>query len=71
MNDVTDNSRLVTPEQIAEAMQDAWNDFCADTGCVPDAFEIRGPRTTRVYFNADRGNFAEMVTNRLEAIRAR
>lgn len=33
---------------LGEAMQDAWNNFCQDTGCVPDAFTIHGPRSTRV-----------------------
>lgn len=33
---------------LGTALQDAWNDHCLDTGMVPDAFTIRGPRNTRV-----------------------
>lgn len=29
-------------ESLSEALQDAWNDWCNDTGCIPDAFTIQG-----------------------------
>ena len=43
---------------IEAAMQDAWNDFTADTGCFPDAFELRG---RKLYADFGRGNYGRMV----------
>lgn len=51
---------------LAEAMQVAWNDFCNDTGHYPDCFEWRG---RKLYADFSRGNFAQMVVDRLVALR--
>ena len=52
-------------EAVSTAMQGAWNDFVADTGNIPDAFKIHGPPSTRVTADMHRGNFAQMVADRL------
>ena len=52
---------------LADAMQAAWDEFCADTGCIPDCFTIHGPATTRVSANFRYGNFASFVADRLAA----
>jgi hypothetical protein len=54
-------ARALERDAIAKALQSAWTDFCADTGCIPDCFTIHGPRTTQVEANFDRGNFAGFV----------
>lgn len=50
---------------LADAMQHLWDDWCADTGCIPDGFRIAGPPSTRVYADFRSGPFparlAEMV----------
>lgn len=54
-------------DHLAEALQEAWNDWCSDTGCVPDGFHIRGPATTRVTadFNYYGLQFVRNVTSAL------
>lgn len=54
----------LSPDALADAMQSAWNDWCADTGCIPDAFSIRGPRTTQVYADFRGSNYAHHVAAR-------
>lgn len=46
-------------DELAQALQGAWNDWCSDTGCIPDSFTIHGPGTTRVVADFRRGNFVE------------
>lgn len=46
---------------LGEAMQDAWNNFCQDTGCVPTAFQIHGPPSTRVTAELIGSDFALAV----------
>lgn len=41
-------------ETVKEAMQQAWNDHCADTGCFPDDFEM-----TKRELSFTAGRFAE------------
>jgi hypothetical protein len=54
---------------LVEAMQGAWDEFVADTGCWPDCFDLHhGPgQRTRLSAHFGRGNFAEMVADRLAA----
>src|SRR5487761_2326619 len=33
----------LTREKLEDALQDAWNDWVSDTGCVPDFLDIHGP----------------------------
>ncbi len=49
---------------LAEAMQAAWDDFVADTGCFPDCFEWHGGRGV-LAAHFDRGNFAASIASRL------
>ena len=49
--------------RLRDAMQDAWNDFCSDTGHHPDCFSRKG---ASLYADFNVGNFAEMVSTRLE-----
>ena len=50
---------------VVEAMQDAWDDFVADTGCYPDCLTVtRGPTVTADF---GRSNFALGVAQRLHA----
>jgi hypothetical protein len=57
----------LTGEQVAEALNDIWGDFCGDTGCIPDCFTIHGPRTTQVEADFRKGNFASSVAALLSA----
>ena len=58
-----------SPEKVlAEVMQDIWNDRAIDCGEVPTCFEIKGPRTTRVYADFEESQF---VWNIVETLRAR
>ncbi|AWJ85133.1 hypothetical protein TSH58p_17360 [Azospirillum sp. TSH58] len=50
-------------DRLRDAMQDAWNDFCSDTGHHPDCFSRKG---ASLYADFSVGNFAEMVATRLE-----
>ena len=52
-------------EAVVEALQDTWNEFCADTSNYPDCFEWRG---RKLYADFNRGNFATMVTEQLTAL---
>ncbi|MGY0790891.1 hypothetical protein ACW7BJ_16115 [Azospirillum argentinense] len=49
--------------RLRDVMQDAWNDFCSDTGHHPDCFSRKG---ASLYADFGVGNFAEMVAARLE-----
>jgi hypothetical protein len=53
-----------TRDELAEAMQWAWDEFCTDTGCFPDCFEWRGGNG-RLWARFDRGNFADYVRTAL------
>lgn len=53
----------LTRDQVVDAIQDAWNDFVADTGNYPDAFEHEG--RDRFRLNAGRGNWASWITDDL------
>lgn len=64
-------TREVTEEEVAEALQLAWNDWCMDTGSVPDCFTIHGPRTTQVTGDFSRGNFAGHIASWINANRDR
>lgn len=57
-------SKAPTTEQVAEAMQRAWNEWCDDTGAFPDCFEWRG---RKLYADFSRSNFAEHVAGWLRA----
>jgi hypothetical protein len=35
-----------TRDAVSKAMQDAWNDWCLDTGCFPDDFTLTGKTIT-------------------------
>ena len=66
---VSTEKRVIDPERLAAALQYAWNDWCLDTGCIPDGFHIHGPRTTRVIpvdFDAGR-SFVRSVCSWYEA----
>lgn len=52
-------------EVLADSANDAFGEFCADTGCIPDCFTIHGPRTTRMSAEFRRGNFIHWVTDRV------
>lgn len=52
-------------DAVAKAMQEAWDDWTADTGEIPTAFTIAGPPTTKVYADMTYGNFAKAVADRL------
>lgn len=58
-------TRIIS-DYLADAMQEAWNEWCRDTGNVPDGFHIHGPGTTRVTANFAQGMaFVRNVTNAL------
>src|SRR5438132_3395186 len=50
--------RLVTRDEVADALNCAWDDFCADTGYHPDCLTRRG---RKLFADFRVGNFAEMV----------
>jgi hypothetical protein len=53
---------MIDTERLTVALQHAWNEWCSDTGCVPDGFTIKGPPTTRVVADFQRGAaFVERV----------
>lgn len=60
-------SRPSIEEVLADSANDAFGEFCADTGCIPDCFTIHGPRTTRMSAEFRRGNFIHWVTDRVAA----
>lgn len=53
---------------LIKAMQDAWNDYCTDTGCFPEFLSVTG-RGAKMRIEADfRGSpFARWVAERLVA----
>lgn len=57
----------INEKMLREAMQNAWNDYVADTGCLPSDFSIHGPKTTRVSADFIRGDFAKFIISELEA----
>ena len=64
------SSTVITVEMVAEAMQNAWNQYVGDTGEFPDAFSLHGATDeTLMYANMGQGNWASMVADYLaEAI---
>jgi hypothetical protein len=51
---------------LAELMQEVWDGWCADAGCIPTfTFRIAGPPTTRVYADFAKGEFVSQVITRL------
>lgn len=73
IRDLPDGTNLYTaaqpavlrPEKITEIMQDAWNEFCDDTGCYPDDFEYQNER---LFFDA--GRWAMLVAERISSLGA-
>lgn len=53
-------------EALADALQMAWNDWCADTGHVPDAFHLRGA-SVEVIAKFDGSSFVRNAASWLEA----
>lgn len=56
---------VLPPEKIIEIMQDAWNEFCDDTGCYPDDFEYQNEK---LFFDA--GRWAMLVAERISSLGA-
>ncbi|MEI2684255.1 hypothetical protein [Erwinia aphidicola] len=56
---------VLSPEKITEIMQDAWNEFCDDTGCYPDDFEYQNEK---LFFDA--GRWAMLVAERISSLGA-
>lgn len=54
-----------TADQIAEAMQDAWNNFCADAQAHPDCFYREG---RQLFADFQRGTYASQVARQLRFI---
>ena len=52
---------------LAEAMQDVWNDHGEDCGEVPRCFDVKGPRTTRIYAEFEGSAFVHGVVALLAA----
>lgn len=48
-------------------MQDAWNEFCTDSGSHPDCVYRKG---RLLYADFTRGNYAQWVTDRLNRLTA-
>ncbi len=63
----------ITTEQIAEAMQMAWNDYCTDTHEFPDVLTTGhdDDGVLVIYADMSRGNFAALVAGSLAQIRLR
>ena len=51
---------------VCEALQDSWNDFVNDTGCIPECFEISSDCTMIAHF--DQSNFGNQVAGFIEAV---
>lgn len=51
-------------QRLGKALQDVWNDHCADTGCVPTCFEMSNPRT-KLTAQFDGSSFASNVAELL------
>lgn len=56
---------VLPTEKITEIMQDAWNEFCDDTGCYPDDFEYQNEQ---LFFDA--GRWAMLVAERISSLGA-
>jgi hypothetical protein len=55
-------------DQLQDALQDAWDEWCADTNAVPGCLVVHGPRTTRIDADFSREpNFLDAVLWRLSA----
>lgn len=52
---------MISPQQIGEAMQMAWDEWTSDTGCIPSCFTVRGPITTRISADFEESVFADRV----------
>ena len=52
---------------LGEAMQDIWNDRCADCGEIPTCFEIHGPRTTRITADFEESAFVRDIVETLKS----
>jgi len=55
----------VQADTLAKAMQSVWDDFCADTGHIPGAFRVHGPKTTRVSADFLHSDFPYKVAQEL------
>lgn len=51
-------------QRVSSALQQAWNEFCDDTGCFPDCIEMRG---RKLYADFNIGNFSRTVSELLRA----
>lgn len=56
MSKTTD--RDVIRKILVDALQGAWDDHCADTGCYPDFLELDGDRATAMF---GIGNYVDHV----------
>ena len=50
-------------DALRDAMQEAWDEFCSDTGCHPDVLWREGRKT---FADFGRGNFSLMVACALD-----
>ena len=66
MPDHQSERRHPTRDELAEAMQSAWEDFVGDTGCWPDCLTLHSGPMLSANFGV--GNFAEMVASWLPGI---
>lgn len=68
------SSRPAAPEgwpteaQVAEAMQDAWNDICTDTGCHPVDIEQGGKAGKGVELTFQPRHWARFTAARLSVL---
>lgn len=67
-HEMTSDPAVASSGWLGEAMQLVWNDWCGDTGCVPDCIRIHGPRTTRVVGDFMHSNFTFQVVQTLKAM---
>lgn len=58
----------ITSKQLSEALQDAWNDYCSDTGCHPDEFFIIPPKKKYKIHARFGGVFTVDAANKLNQI---
>ena len=59
---------MPTADQMAQAMQLAWNDHVLDTGCYPDCLTLHG---SEIRGNFAIGSFADSVTKWLAVVMER
>lgn len=52
---------------LGEAMQDIWNDRCADCGEIPTCFEVHGPRATRITADFEGSAFVRDIVETLKS----